>query len=200
MAYPTLCAKLRKTLARYMRVAYGKDLEAILHSRGSELILIGIDSKNKRYLDICGMQSSDFQIIVDKGFINNDGGFRANAHELLGLSKPTDAFLLNSDYFSVDEKRAVPLIVHELAHFLDQIDEPPSVEANDDENAQEILKSLLPEVLAREHTKRWALHLTSAARVLMIKRLTPFTTVGSFLEAAIPNYDREGPVRARKRW
>lgn len=200
MAYPDLCAKLRKALARYMRVAFGKDLDAILQARGHELVLIGLDSKNKRYLDICGMNPDDFKIIESKGFIDNDGGFRAGAHKLLGLSKPTDAFLLNADYFTVDEKRAVPLIVHELAHFLDQIDEEPTVEANDDENAEAILKSLRPEVLVRDHTKRWALHFARAARMLQAKKLTPYPTIGKFLDVAIPSYDRDGPVRARKGW
>lgn len=37
------------------------------------------------YLDICGMNPDDFKIIESKGFINNDGGFRAGAHKLLGL-------------------------------------------------------------------------------------------------------------------
>lgn len=200
MAYPDLCAKLRKTLARYMRVAFGKDLDAILQARGHELVLIGLDSKNKRYLDICGMNPDDFKIIESNGFIDNDGGFRASANKPLGLSKPTDAFLLNADYFKVDEKRAVPLIVHELAHFLDQIGEEPTIEANDDENAEAILKSLRPEVLVRDHTKRWALHFARAARVLQVKKLTPYSTIGKFLDVAIPSYDRDGPVRARKGW
>jgi len=200
MAYPDLCAKLRKALARYARVAFGKDLDAILQARGHELVLIGIDSKNKRYLDICGMNLNDFKIIESKGFFDNDAGFRVGAHKLLGLSKPTDVFLLNADYFTVDEKRAVPLIVHELAHFFDQIDEEPAIETNDDENAEAILKSLRPEVLVREHTKRWALHFARAARVLQVKNLTPYSTIGKFLDAAIPSYDRDGPVRARKGW
>jgi hypothetical protein len=84
MAYPDLCTKLRKALARYMRVAFGKDLDAILQARGHELVSIGLDSKNRRYLDICGMNPDDFKIIECKGFIDNDGGFRAGAHKLLG--------------------------------------------------------------------------------------------------------------------
>jgi hypothetical protein len=181
-------------------VAYGKDLDSMLSARGHQLWMIGIDSKNKQYIDICGnIEPAAFQAIVDKGFHNTDAGYKTSAHEVMGVTTKADAFLLNTDYFSLDEKKTDPLIVHELAHLLEQLKEPPTATANDDENAEAILKSLDKSV-RNLHTKEWALHLAVGARVLLTKDLTPFKTIRSFLEAAIPEYDRDDGVRAKKGW
>ncbi|MGD9843938.1 MAG: hypothetical protein AB7U47_00950, partial [Variibacter sp.] len=162
MTNAALCKMLRKKLARLLRVAFGMDLEQILASRGHELWLVGIDSKNKRFVDICGtIPPVEFAVIESKGFIDTDAGYKTSAQDVLPITTKADVFLLNTDYFSVDDKVAVPLIVHELAHLVEQLGYAPDPHANDDENADAIMASLAANVRSI-HTKEWALHLANA--------------------------------------
>jgi hypothetical protein len=164
------------------------------------LWLIGIDERTKRYIDICGtIDPADLKAIEDRGFFNTDAGYRINVHEVFNFNKKVDAFLLNTAHFSLDAKKTDPLIVHELAHLLEQLDIAPQMIANDDENAEAILKSLQQNVL-KVHTKEWARHLAVGARVMLTKGLTPHSTIREFLEAAVPGYDRDYAIKAKKGW
>jgi hypothetical protein len=111
--------------------------------------------------------------------------------------KKVDIFLLNADHFSAQPSHLEPLVVHEFAHFLEQIGERPTVEGNDSANADAILRSLKPNVL-HLHTKEWALHLAGGGRRLIEKKLTTHTTIRAFLEVAVPHYDRSDPIYAKK--
>jgi hypothetical protein len=194
-----VCRQLRKAIAALLRKAWGKDLEAILTARGQELWLLGLDSKNKRYVDVCGtIDPGLLAAIQARGFIDSDAGYKADAQNVLPLQeKKADIFLLNVDHFSAPPARLEPLIVHELAHFLEQIREIPAVEGNDKANAAAILKSLTPDIL-RLHKEEWARHLAAGGRRLIEKNLTPHKTIRAFLEAAVPHYDRQGPIYATK--
>src|SRR5258706_11922864 len=196
----SLCTKIRKWLSRFLRVAYGMDFDAMLAGREHELWLLGLDEKANRYIDICGnIPPTHLNTIQDRGFINSDAGYQISAHTKLGISTPFDAFLLNTAHFALNEKTVDPLVVHELSHFLDQTNVTPTVTANDVENADAILKSLMNNVRAI-HTTRWAQHLAVGARVMIQKGLTPHSSIRSFLEAAIPEYDRETGIFAKKGW
>ena len=118
-----VCRHLRKTAAALLRKAYGKDFEATLAARGQELWLLGLNSKGKRYIDICGtIEPQLFAAIQAKGFIDSDAGYKADAQNVLPLEgKKADIFLLNADHFSAPPARLEPLMVHELAHFLDKL-------------------------------------------------------------------------------
>lgn len=200
MANELLCTKIRKRLARLLRVAYGMDFEAMLASCGNELWVLGLDAKTKQFIDICGNISlADLKTIQDHGFIDTDAGYQASAHMKLGVSTRFDAFLLNTAHYGLQEKAVDPLIIHELSHLMEQTNVPPALEANDAENAEAILKSLKKNV--RDiHTTAWAQHLAIGARVMIQKKLTPHDSIRSFLEAANPWYDRETDIRAKKGW
>ena len=73
----------------------------------------------------------------------------------------------------------------------------PTPEGNDEKNAEAILKSLKRNVIAA-HPKEWALHLAAGGRTLLAKRLTTYKTIREFLEAAIPECDRDGLIYAKK--
>jgi hypothetical protein len=200
MADKLLCTKIRKRLSRLLRVAYGMDFEAMLASRGHELWVLGLDAKATQFIDICGNISlADLKTIQDRGFIDTDAGYQASAHTKLGISTPFDAFLLNTAHYGLREETVDPLVIHELSHLLEQTNVPPSLGANDVENAEAILKSLKKNV--RDiHTTAWAQHLAIGARVMIQKKLTPHGSIRSFLEAANPSYDRETDIRAKKGW
>jgi hypothetical protein len=70
-------------------------------------------------------------------------------------------------------------------------------EGNDYPNADVIIKSLKKNILSH-HPKNWALHLAGAGRRLIEKKLTNQKMIRAYLEAAIPEYDREGPIYAKK--
>jgi hypothetical protein len=195
-----LCKNIRKLLSRLLRVAFGKDFEAMLASRGHELWVLGLDAEAKQFIDICGNISlADLKTIQDRGFFDTDAGYQVSAHAKLGISTPFDAFLLNTAHYGLRKETVDPLVIHELSHLMEQTNVPPVLEANDAENAEAILKSLKKNV--RDiHTMVWAQHLAIGARVMIQKKLTPHVSIRSFLEAANPWYDRETDIRAKKGW
>jgi hypothetical protein len=200
MVNEALCAKIRKRLSRLLRVAYGKDFDALLAERGHELWVLGLDTTAKQFIDICGnVPLADLKTIQDRGFFDTDAGYQVSAHTKLGISTPFDAFLLNAAHYSLHEKTVDPLVIHELSHLMEQTNVPTALEANDAENAEAILKSLKTNV--RDiHTTEWAQHLAVGARVMIQKKLTPHGSIRSFLEAANPWYDRETGIVAKKGW
>jgi hypothetical protein len=110
MANEALCAKIRKRLSRLLRVVYGKEFDAVLTERGHELWVLGLDAKAKQFIDICGnIPPTDLMFIQDRGFFNTDAGYQVRAHEKLGISKPFDAFLLNTAHFGSPCSRYRPL-------------------------------------------------------------------------------------------
>jgi len=200
MADEKVCAKLRKLISGLFRKAYDRDFEELLAARQQELWLVGVQSGKRIYTDICGTIGPEMLAVMQKrGFINADAGYLANAQDKLDLGgRKVDLFLLNTLHFSLTAKIIEPLIVHELAHLLEHINEPPQPKGNDDRNADAILNSLDPGLL-HLHPKIWALHLAGAGRTLIEKKLTPYGTIQAFLEAAVPEYDRLGePIRAEK--
>jgi len=156
MANGALCAKIRKRLSRLLRVAYGKDFDALLTERGHELWVLGLDAKAGQFIDISGnIPPADLKTIQDRGFINTDAGYQVSAHAKLGISTPFDTFLLNTAHYGLHEKTVDPLVIHELSHLMEQTNVSPALEANDAENAEAILKSLKKNV--RDiHTTEWA--------------------------------------------
>lgn len=199
MTLEDVCKKLTKMLPAMTRKAFNKDLSKILSSRGQELWFLGLDSKNRRYVDICGIiDPANMAAIQSTPYANSDAGDKADAQNVLPLQgKRADIFLLNTDHFSAPPSKLEPLIVHELAHLLEQIGEELAPEGNDELNAAAILKSLHPNILPL-HTKEWALHLAAGGRVLIAKNLTLHKPIRAFLEAAVPAYDRTAPIYAQK--
>jgi hypothetical protein len=199
MGNEEVCKKLRKMLHAMARKAFNKDLTKILSSRNQELWLLGLDSQNELFVDICrSIDPNILGAIQAKGFIDSDAGYKADAQTVLPLDgKKADIFLLNTVYFSARAAELEPLVVHELAHLLEQIGEKPTPRGSDEVNSDEILKSLDPNIL-RLHSKEWALHLAAGGRTLLAKDLTTHKSIRAFLEAAIPHYDRQGPIYAKK--
>jgi hypothetical protein len=194
-----VCQKLRKMVPAAFRKAYDRDLQALLKERSQELWYLGLDTKNRRYIDVCGtIDPAELAIIQAKGYTDADAGYLANAQNILNVNgKKLDFFMMNQDHFGKKAEFLEPLIVHELAHLLDHIGEAAKPEGNDNANADVIIKSLQKNIL-NHHPKNWALHLAGAGRRLIEKNLTNQKTIRAYLEAAIPEYDREGPIYAKK--
>ena len=192
-----LCKKLRGLLADLLKKGFRKDLNELLESRGQELWIMGINSRREKLTDICGtIEPSTLQAINNTGFFDTDAGFKANAQQVLPLGdKKADIFLLNKDHYEKSSKALDPLVVHELAHFLEHIKQTVPLTRQDEENARAILESLDDKVL-KLHTREWALLLASGARELVKGGHTPHATIRAFLEIALPEYDRKGPVKA----
>jgi hypothetical protein len=198
MAFPNECAKFRALLIALYRDAYCRDFTAELSKRDQELWLLGLDSKTAKYIDLCGkIDSADLAVIQAKGFINADAGYLADAQSKVQVhGKRFDLFMVNVDHFIKPSDFIEPIIVHELAHLLELTGEPPAPVANDDANADAILRVLDPGLLAW-HPKVWALHLAIGGRVMVQKRLTGHKTIRAYLEAAVPHYDRyDEPILA----
>ena len=199
MADEELCKKLRKLLSGLLRKGFKKDLDACLGARGCELWILGLDLTKSEFVDVCGNIPADaFEAIRARGFSDSIAGYRAEAHKTFGFDGyKADIFLLNTRYFSAQAKHLEPLIVHELAHLLEQLDEQPIPVGNDEANAEAILQSLKSDLL-HLHPRIWALHLAGAGRLLVEKEQTQHTTIRAFLETAVPRCDRTGDIRARK--
>ena len=173
-----LCKKLRELLADLLKKGFRKDLNELLASRGHELWIMGIDSRRQKLTDICGTIEGETLLAVNKrGFFDTDAGFRVSARKVLPLGgKKVDIFLLNKDHYDKSPKALEPLVVHELAHFLEHTEQTVALTDQDKENARAILESL-DERVRRRHTKEWALLLASAARELVKGGRTPHTTI-----------------------
>lgn len=200
----SVCAKIRKLLRSQFKRAFELDLEAEIAQRNAELWIIGIDTKQKLLVDVCGnISASDITTINSHGFFDADAGYRANAQVALGLvNKNVDVFLLNTTHFGANPDFIEPIVVHELAHLLEQTGITPQPAYNDDENADAILSSLKTNILtpSMRHNKEWALHLAIGARVILNKGLTNHKSIRAYLEAAVPAYDRSDAIKAKKGW
>ena len=141
---------------------FRKHLNELLASRGHELWIMGIDSRRQKLTDICGTIEGETLLAVNKrGFFDTDAGFRVSARKVLPLGgKKVDIFLLNKDHYDKSPKALEPLVVHELAHFLEHTEQTVALTDQDKENARAILKSL-DERVRRRHTKEWALLLAT---------------------------------------
>ncbi|MHC2672583.1 hypothetical protein ACVI1J_004746 [Bradyrhizobium diazoefficiens] len=187
------CERLRKALAEQLKLASGRDLDALLSARGRELWIIGIDPKKRELVDVCGtIDPKLFDAKIRRTYANNDAGFMADAHLPLGITDAkADVFLLNLEHFEKPDDFLFPLIVHELAHYLDQIGEDPAASDADKNNAAAMLISLAPNVRDNpSHNHRWAQHLAVGARRLVSGCHSGHKTIKEFAEAAIPPYDR----------
>ena len=162
-------------------------------ARGRELWIIGIDSKKRELVDVCGtIDPKLFDAKIRRKYADTDAGFMADAHLPLGITDvKADAFLLNVVHFGKAEDFLYPLMVHELAHYLDQIDEDPAASDKDKNNAAAMLIAMAPNVRNHpSHNHRWAQHLAVGARRLVTDGRGGHKTIKEFVEAAIPEYDR----------
>jgi hypothetical protein len=130
-----------------------KDLDHTLGVRGRELWIIGIDPQQQRLTDVCGtIGTRQMNTINARGFRNNDAGFRADAHKEFSTNgKEVDVFLLNTAHFDKSDDFLVPLVIHELAHYLEQRGEAAHPSEQDRANAGAVLVSLTTAV-RRLHT------------------------------------------------
>ena len=195
-----LAKKLKDKLKRLFKESFGKDLEESLRSRGQELWLFAVDDQERRFVDILGtVEQRTMNAIRALGFWSSLAGYRANAEGILPLGgKKADIFLINAKFLPNGVDEIEPIIVHELAHLLEHTKVPPSPQGNDENNAKAILESLHPDILAL-HSKEWALHLAAAGRILLETNAVKQKIIRTWLEAAVPEIDRDGnPIHARK--
>jgi hypothetical protein len=188
-----VCERLRKALAEQFKLGFERDLDSVLKARGRELWIIGIDSQKREMVDICGtIDPKLFEARIRRTFADTDAGFEADAHAKLGITGvQADVFLLNADHFHKPDDFLNPLVVHELAHYLDQIGKDPGASEADRNNAGALLVSLEENVRdLPSHNHRWAQHLAVGARRLVTNGHSGQKTIKAFLEAAVPSYDR----------
>ncbi len=166
---------------------------SLLKGWGRGLWVLGIDSQKRELVDICGtIDPKLFDEKIRRTFADSDAGFMADAHTKLGITEvQADAFLLNTAHFRKPDDFLNPLIVHELAHYLDQLGEDPRASDADKNNAGAMLISLEGNIRDHpSHNHRWAQHLAVGARRLVTNGHSGHKTIKEFAEAAIPSYDR----------
>ena len=188
-----VCERLRKALDEQLKLGFERDLGDLLKARGRELWIIGIDSHKRELVDICGaIDPKLFDTRIRSTFADTDAGFMADAHTKLGITEvQADVFLLNTVHLQKPDDFLNPLMVHELAHYLDQIGEDPEASDADKNNAGAILISLQGNVRdLPSHNHRWAQHLAVGARRLVTNGHSGHRSIREFAEAAVPSYDR----------
>lgn len=180
-----------ETFKRVAAEAYGVDIEALAKARQHAFWIVGIDENENVFRDLRGNIDAESMRAINARFFNTDAGFRASAqNHLPGLKVPADIYLINTAHLSKKKYAVAPVIVHEIAHYLEQIGEAPNyaIEAIDEANGQVVLAGLDPEVRSREHTRLWANLVARAARLEVVAGR--YGSIRSFLEQAIPAYDR----------
>jgi hypothetical protein len=190
-----VCRRLRALLQEQFKLGFENDFDALLKARSREMWIIGIDPKQRRLTDVCGaIGAKTMAAINDKGFGDTDAGFLADAHKSIPTDgKEVDVFLLNHDHFEKPDDFLIPLVVHELSHYLEQIGERPTPSEKDKNNAGALMLSLKRNVRGI-HTYDWAHHLVMAARRIVVGGGSTYKTIREFVEAAVPEYDRKSPI------
>jgi hypothetical protein len=190
-----VCKRLHTMLREQFKLGFEKDLDATLKARSRELWIIGIDLKQRRMTDVCGtIGVKTMKAINDKRFTDSDAGFRADAHKFIPTEgKEVDVFLLNHDHFEKSDDFLIPLVVHELSHYLEHIGEKPNPSDKDKQNAGAVMISLTGNI-RNSHTYDWGHHLVIAARRIVVGGDSSYKTIREFVEAAVPKYDRKGPI------
>jgi hypothetical protein len=194
-----VCKRLRTLLTTQFHDAFERSLEDLTKTRGSELWIVGVNMKARKLIDVCGtIGPSNMAILNSNSVTDADAGFRADAQTIFPqLGKTIDIFLLNVDHFEKSDDELVPLVVHELAHYLEHIGETAAGSAADKGNAAALFISLERKV-QRIHTRKWAEWLAIGARGVIKAGKLKHKTIKSFLEEAIPEYDRNGPISVRE--
>lgn len=192
------CDRLRQLLQQAAKDGFGQDFNALVAGREQELWIMGIDSKNRTLVDLCGNIGTDLMTAINaKGFFDSDAGMRANAQALLPLGeRKADIFILNCNHLNAPDWKLIPLIVHELAHFFDQIGIAPAPTIADISNAN-LIRASFDQVVLNLHPDRWAHHLACAARRMVTDRKCIQTSVGHYFELCIPSGDRPHWQRSR---
>jgi hypothetical protein len=165
-----ICAKLRGLVREKLRDAFDRDLEELLRSRQRELWVLGVDSAHRRLVDVCGTIGTERMIAINsKGFWDCDAGFRADAHKDIPTGgQKVDVFLLNTAHFEKSDSFLAPLVVHELAHYLEHIGDAPNPSEADKANAGALMACLRTNI-RKIHTTTWAEHLAVGARRMVVK-------------------------------
>jgi hypothetical protein len=195
------CLRLQELLRQLFKDAFDQDLSEKLRSRGRELWVFGIDAKKQQLVDICGTIGPSLRAAINsRGFRDTDAGFKADAHEVIPTAgKEIVVFLLNVEHFQKPDSFLEPLLVHELAHYLEQIGDQPTTSKADEANAAATLASLTnPVRRLGDHNEVWAQHLASGARRMVAGGKATQKNIREFLEAAIPWYDRTVGISVRE--
>lgn len=122
----SVCERLTRMLREQFSNGFDRDLDELLKLRGRQLCVIGIDTEKQELTDVCGAIDPKYMGSIRHTFVDTDAGFKADAHEKLGLQGvAVDVFLLNTDHFPKHDDFIAPLMVHELAHYMDQIPTEP---------------------------------------------------------------------------
>lgn len=185
--------EIENILNSVCNTTFNVDLAQNLAARNYRLVILGINSKTRKFLDLSGKLEPANLVLLNLKFADADAGYKVNIKTDFPAwnGMPADVFLINKDHLAKAEQSFVPLVTHELCHFIvdtGQIGLIP-IDAIDRANADAIYESLTPG-LHGWHSKDWCAVMAWAAR----KRagLPPNTqsTVKSFLQLAIPDYDR----------
>jgi hypothetical protein len=179
-------------LDRTTKDIVGKSFSSIASERRHTPVVLTINPKKKRLAIAAGdLKESSMKVITNPAkFANTDAGMLASADQELKIADdPMDVFLLNQDHVKKGNDLK-PLIVHEIAHYIEQTGiAHPAIEDVDRHNAQ-VIRSGFDNNVRSMHTERWAELLSMAARRMVKQRKVPYTSVRTLLEAAIPKYDR----------
>jgi hypothetical protein len=195
--------RLYQSFAGDLYSIFGLSLEDLLKARESQFWVVGIDVGARAFRDLRANVDLDLwqEFCRVAPFANTDAGMFADLQSKFpSLNTKTDLFLMNVAHLTAPDQRLRPLIIHEICHYLDQIKAAGrfAYEAADDSNAKIILNGLDPPLLAW-HPMEWAKLLAFAGRVGVSRSIVPQTTVRAFFEAAIPEYDRNHPLKTAGR-
>ncbi len=113
------------------QLAFDFDFEEYLKRTGKKVIILEVDTIQKRFLPHYGHVSSALIERVNESYEHAQAGFTLDAHLVLSLKDNTALFLfsditLNSNPIDLDT-----IIIHELSHFmvLSRNEVQPSIEA-----------------------------------------------------------------------
>lgn len=169
---------------------FGLDVDKLVRDRAHQFWVLGIDENDNCYRDLMGNIDLGSMETFNKEFTNTDAGFRSSVqNHLFGIVEQADVYLINTAHIAKSKFVIAPLVIHEIAHYLEQIGEASRYqpEAIDVANGQVLLDSFSPDVL-KLHTATWAGLLCRAAREEVMSGR--YSSVRLFLEHAVPEYDR----------
>lgn len=191
-----ICGRLHAQIRIELRNAFDLDLAELLAHRESHMLLLGLDDSEETYIDPCrAIPSRALQAMQAGGYSSSLAGFQADVQDIFdGFEGRTDMFILNTRLFDFSDTELGPIVVHELAHYLEHIGQVASGITTADRTVADAILASLNLAASNRHTPEWALNLAVGVRHLVERHLTSGLDIGEYLNLAVPEIDRDRDI------
>lgn len=120
-------------------VAYDFNIDNYLQKETKSLLIFLIDSINKKYSLISGVDTDNILASANKDYEDAKAGYCVNVHQVFNKKSPADLFLISDIVINSNPTHIDSIILHEIAHLLiDSSSQPSSMPSHIDDMAMKL--------------------------------------------------------------